>query len=64
MSVRARELFDSYVANSLNHPNLKGIGIGTHVFSLACLASEAHIPMAEVIAEVGPIAAALTKRVI
>ncbi|MBZ9974243.1 MULTISPECIES: hypothetical protein [unclassified Mesorhizobium] len=64
MSVRARELFNSYVVNTLNHPDLKGLGIGTHVFSLTRLASEADIPMVEVVAEVGPIAAALAKRTI
>jgi hypothetical protein len=32
MSRRGRILFDKYVAESLNNPNLGGLGIETHVF--------------------------------
>ncbi|ESY91945.1 MULTISPECIES: hypothetical protein [unclassified Mesorhizobium] len=62
MSIRARQLFDSYVANSLNHPDLKGIGIASHVFNLTAAAIEAHIPTAEIVAAVGPLARALSSR--
>ncbi|MGY2997236.1 hypothetical protein ACVWWD_006097 [Mesorhizobium sp. URHB0026] len=64
VSDRARELFDSYVTNSLNHPDLQGIGIMSHVFNLTAAAIDAHIPTAEIIAEVGPLARALSLRTI
>ncbi|ESY79843.1 hypothetical protein X739_29980 [Mesorhizobium sp. LNHC220B00] len=57
-------MFDSYVANSLNHPDLQGIGMMSHVFNLTAAAIDAHIPTAEIIAEVGPLARALSLRTI
>lgn len=60
MRLRGRELFDGYVSTQLNDPTLAGLPIGTHVFNLVSAAAEAHIPMLEVIDEVGPIVPALT----
>ncbi|MET3522248.1 MULTISPECIES: hypothetical protein [unclassified Mesorhizobium] len=59
MSERARQLFDKYVASSLNHPDLKGLSMGTHLFNLNMAASEARIPASEMIEELGPLAQAL-----
>ncbi|MFD1986812.1 hypothetical protein ACFSOZ_30735 [Mesorhizobium newzealandense] len=59
MSDRARKLFDSYVAESLNHPDLTGLSMGSHVFNLSSAASEARIPASEMIEEVGPLSQAL-----
>jgi hypothetical protein len=53
MSVCARDLFDNYVFNSLNHPDLKGLRLESHVFNLTAAAREAHIPLAEMTEEVG-----------
>jgi hypothetical protein len=64
MSIRARQLFDRYVLGSLNHPDLKGLGIESHVFNLTSTAAEEHIPTAELIAEVGPLARALSLKMI
>lgn len=59
MTTRARELFNRYVLGSLNSPELRGLPILTHVFNLNSAAGEAHILNAEMVAEVGPIHAAL-----
>lgn len=60
MSPRGRELFDTYVASQLNHPDLVSVGIGSHVFNLTSAAGAAHIPSLEMTEEVGPLAQALT----
>lgn len=59
MSERARELFNRYVVDRLNHPDLKGLSVESHVFNLNYAAREAHIPLSELIEEVGPLAQAL-----
>lgn len=59
MSPRGRLLFDNYVSGQLNHPALAGLSMGSHVFNLTSAAGEAHIPMNEIIDEVGEVLQAL-----
>jgi hypothetical protein len=61
MSLRGRELFDWYVASYLTHPDLMGLSVGTHVFNLTSEANAAHIPLAEITEEIGPLDQALRK---
>jgi len=59
MTTRARNLFNAYVGNTLNHPDLKDLGLNTHVFNLNDAARAAHIPASEMVEELGPLARAL-----
>ena len=59
MSPRGRELFDTYVANQLNHPDMAAVSMNSHVFNLTSAAGAAHIPPSEMTEEVGPLAPAL-----
>jgi hypothetical protein len=59
MTERARNLFNAYVINSLNHPDMKSVGIGSHVFNLSSAAADARIPSLEMTEEMGPLAEAL-----
>jgi hypothetical protein len=61
MSLRGRNLFDSYVSNYLTHPDLIGLGVGSHVFNLNSEAAAAHIRSSEMTEEVGPLAPALRR---
>ena len=55
MTQRARAIFDQYVSSQLNDPVLSSIGLGTHVFNLTSLASQEHVPVFELVDEVGPL---------
>jgi len=59
MTIRGRTIFDTYVKNHYNHPTMSGLTVESHAFNVAASAADAHIPIAEVIEEVGPIKAAL-----
>jgi hypothetical protein len=59
MSARGRDLFDRYVRNNLNHPDLRVLDATSHAFNLTSMAATQHLPIAQVIEEVGPIAPAL-----
>lgn len=59
MSARGRQLFDRYVSDSLNHPDLRSLDALSHAFSLSSTAGTQRIPISEVIEEVGPISSAL-----
>lgn len=55
MSSRGRQLFDKYVRNRLNHPDLASLGMTTHVFNLLSEAGAARIQPWEITEEVGPV---------
>jgi len=59
MTKRGRRLFDDYVKSHLNHPVFAALTIGSHAFNVASVAADGHIPVSEIIEEVGPIAPAL-----
>lgn len=59
MSIRGRRLFDHYVSSQLNDPALAGLGMGSHVFNLTSAAGAAHIPLSEIVDEVGALLQAL-----
>jgi hypothetical protein len=52
-------LFDTYVARQLNHPNMVGVSMNSHVLNLNSAAGDAHISLLEMTEEVGPLAQAL-----
>ena len=62
MSARGRDLFDSYVNKSLNHPDLRSLDATSHAFNLSAQAAAEHIPISQIIEEVGPIGPALLER--
>ena len=62
MSARGRDLFDSYVNKSLNHPDLRRFNATSHAFNLSAQAAAEHISISQVIEEVGPITPALVAR--
>lgn len=59
MSARGRQLFDGYVSKLLTHPDLVALSIESHAHNLTSTAHEAHIPIAEITEEVGPLGQAL-----
>jgi len=60
MSMRGRRLFDNYVTNYLNQPQLVSLSIQSHAFTLTGQARAQLVPMHEITEEVGPLVAALT----